>query len=31
MYYDKFKSGLKVSIEYGGGNIKPNLCGDIEH
>ena len=26
MYYDKFKSGLK-SIEYGYGNIKPNLWG----
>ena len=26
MYYDKFKGGLK-SIEYGFGNIKPNLWG----
>tara|TARA_B100000927_G_scaffold237778_1_gene198628 strand:+ start:848 stop:1219 length:372 start_codon:yes stop_codon:yes gene_type:complete len=26
MYYDKFKSGLK-SIDYGYGNIKPNLWG----
>ena len=26
MYYDKFKSGLK-SIEYGSGNVKPNLWG----
>ena len=26
MYYDKFKSGLK-SIEYGFGNVKPNLWG----
>jgi len=26
MYYDKFKSGLK-SIDYGHGNIKPNLWG----
>jgi len=26
MYYDKFKGGLK-SIEYGYGNIKPNLWG----
>ena len=26
MYYDKFKGGLK-SIEYGLGNIKPNLWG----
>ena len=26
MYYDQFKSGLK-SIEYGFGNVKPNLWG----
>ena len=26
MYWDKFKSGLK-SIDYGNGNIKPNLWG----
>ena len=26
MYYDKFKKGLK-SIDYGFGNIKPNLWG----
>ena len=26
MYYDKFKEGLKL-IEYGYGNIKPNLWG----
>ena len=26
MYYDKFKGGLK-SIDYGYGNIKPNLWG----
>ena len=26
MYYDKFKKGLKL-IEYGYGNIKPNLWG----
>ena len=26
MYYDKFKGGLK-SIEYGAGNVKPNLWG----
>ena len=26
MYYDKFKKGLK-SIDYGYGNIKPNLWG----